>query len=170
MISVFRSSSFWIVLFHWAIPTLLIPVIFGTLISFTPAPPPKPASSSDHQRSYYQPGPPNLNLKESRPNFDTLTASIVSLAAQVAYPYGLINKNVNLIMRVGFGPRVIQGVDVLGLKWRVLAASVGVAFAFAEAIAGAPAAYARSLEGAKENRIRDLRLEKIPGASISGML
>jgi hypothetical protein len=39
----------------------------------------------------------------------------------------------------------MQGLDVLGFRWRVLNAAVGVAFAFVEAIAGAPGVFARTL-------------------------
>jgi hypothetical protein len=93
--------AFWSTLGHWSLPALFIPALFGTLISFRPAP---------------SPHVPNLP-------FDALTASIIRLAAQIAYPYATVEKNV-------------QGVDVIGWKWRVLGAGVGVAFAFAEAISG----------------------------------
>ena len=102
----FQQNAFWKTLLHWAIPALFIPALFGTLISFRPAP----------QRSPSNPHVPNLP-------FDALTASIIRLAAQISYPYATVEKNV-------------QGVDVIGWRWRVLGAGVGVAFAFAEAISG----------------------------------
>jgi hypothetical protein len=58
--------------------------------------------------------------------FDALTASIVRLAAQVAYPYSTLG---------------VKGADVLGSRARYLSAGVGLALAFAEAIAKAPASY-----------------------------
>lgn len=58
------------------------------------------------------------------------------LAAQVAYPYPAIDARV-------------AGIDVLGVRWRVLDAAVGAAFAFSEAIMGAPAVFARSLPQAQ---------------------
>jgi len=105
-LATFQTSAFWAVLGHWGLPTLFIPAFFGTLISFRPSPPRSPSS----------PSIPNLP-------FDALTASIIQLAAHVAYPYGAIDE-------------YLQGVDVLGWRWRVVAAGVGVAFAFAEAISG----------------------------------
>jgi hypothetical protein len=102
-LAAFQQKAFWKTLGHWAVPALFIPALFGTLISFSPAP----------QRGPYAPSLP----------FDALTASIIRLAAQIAYPFATIEKNV-------------QGVDVLGWRWRVLGAGVGVAFAFAEAISG----------------------------------
>lgn len=66
--------------------------------------------------------------------FDPLTASIIRLAAQVGYPYTFIASRTGLV-----------GLDVLGSNWRILSASVGLAFAFAEAIAGAPQLFAKTL-------------------------
>jgi hypothetical protein len=99
-IATFQTFAFWALLLHWALPTLLIPALFGTLISFSQ---------------------PSANMP-----FDPLTASIVRLAAQIAYPYTRLNES------------TVKGIDVLGPGVRVLDAGVGVAFAFAEAIAGAP--------------------------------
>ena len=66
--------------------------------------------------------------------FDPLTASIVRLATEIAYPYTLVETR-----------NEVLGLDVLGFRWRVLHASIGLAFAFAEAIAGAPQAFAKSI-------------------------
>jgi hypothetical protein len=63
-----------------------------------------------------------------------LTASIVRLAAQAAYPYSTL-----------FPSKAKErAIDVMGSNARLVAAGVGVAFAFAEAIAGAPAAFAKA--------------------------
>ena len=87
---------------HWVVPTFFLPLLVGTIVSFRPA----PTSSSA--------------------TFDPLTASIVRLAAQLAYPYPTLG---------------VKGMDILGPKVRVLNAGVGLAFAFAEAIARAPAPF-----------------------------
>ncbi|KAG2145497.1 uncharacterized protein EDB93DRAFT_1151357 [Suillus bovinus] len=62
---------------------------------------------------------------------DPLSASIARLACHVAYPFRALEAS-------------LQGVDVIGQKWRLLTASVVVAFAFAEAIFNAPSAFAES--------------------------
>ncbi|KAJ4484373.1 hypothetical protein C8J55DRAFT_559519 [Lentinula edodes] len=138
----FESSMFWIILLHWFIPTVLIPVVAGILISFRPL-------SSTH--------PPRVILSESRevsrtvrieeekaettnvdseqprlaPPFDPLTASIVQLAAQVAYTFPAVHRPFSLSSN---SSPLIKSVDILGFKWRVLSASVVVALSFAEAL------------------------------------
>ncbi|OAX40746.1 hypothetical protein K503DRAFT_791187 [Rhizopogon vinicolor AM-OR11-026] len=62
---------------------------------------------------------------------DPLSASIARLAAHVVYPFHTLDMT-------------LQGVDVIGYRWRLLTASVVVAFAFAEAIFTAPSAFAES--------------------------
>ena len=62
---------------------------------------------------------------------DPLSASIARLATHVVYPFQTIDTT-------------LQGVDVIGYRWRLLTASVVVAFAFAEAIFSAPSAFAES--------------------------
>jgi len=114
---VLQSAQFWTILFHWFLPTLFVPILFGTLISF-------------HPTKMIRPGGPQSPAAP----LDPLTASIIRLAAQVAYPYSSIKFDYSL--------------DVVGFKWRVLNASVGVAFAFAEAIALAPEALAKQLSKA----------------------
>ncbi|KAF9451312.1 hypothetical protein P691DRAFT_757363 [Macrolepiota fuliginosa MF-IS2] len=113
----FQGPAFWIVLLHWFIPTILAPVVVGNLISFNPA------------RSQRQ-------LADTKETFvfDPLTASIIRLAAHIAYPYSTLNIQPS-----------IYGTDVLGFKLRVLSASLTLAFAFAETISGAPHAFAQTL-------------------------
>ncbi|KAG5646158.1 hypothetical protein DXG03_004211 [Asterophora parasitica] len=123
-LSAFQSPAFWLVLLHWAVPTLIAPIIVGSLISFNPVP----------------------------TQFDNLTASIIRLAAHVGYPYTSFENG-------------IQGLDVLGSRWRVLNASVGLAFAFAEAISVSPQAVARTLKA--EQRV-DRLLDASESASVVG--
>ncbi|GLB44125.1 hypothetical protein LshimejAT787_1600550 [Lyophyllum shimeji] len=129
---VFQTRAFWMVILHWALPTLIIPAIVGNLVSFNPRTPTRRPRPSDVP---YQSAP-----------FDPLTAAIIRLAAEVGYPYTTLNTKV-------------QGIDVLGSRWRVLNASVGLAFAFAEAIAGTPQVFAKTL--AREQR-HDRLLEDAP--------
>jgi hypothetical protein len=118
-LSIVQTVAFWQVILHWAVPTLIIPAFVGSVISFNPANSPSPAET------------PSATLTVP---FDPLTACIIRLAAQVGYPYNLIASRTELV-----------GLDVLGPNWRVLSASVGLAFAFAEAIAGAPQSFAKTL-------------------------
>jgi hypothetical protein len=103
---------FWSIIGHWSIPSLFIPALFGTLISFHPA------------RSQWQSQPSTRSPQTPYAPFDPLTAAIIRLAAQIAYPLAIVQPN-------------IERIDVIGFRWRVLNASVGLAFAFAEAIASA---------------------------------
>ncbi|KAF9460475.1 hypothetical protein BDZ94DRAFT_1265994 [Collybia nuda] len=113
----FQTFAFWMTLLQWAIPTLIIPAVVGNVVSFNPV-------SSPLHISTGSPIPP----------FDPLTASIARLAAQVGYPFPLLEHNTQ-----------ISGLDVLGFKWRVLSASISLAFSFAEAIADAPHIFAKTL-------------------------
>ncbi|KAI5990459.1 hypothetical protein EDD15DRAFT_2280364 [Pisolithus albus] len=104
--------TFWTILIHWAIPTIIIPAFFGSLVSFNPVNSP----TARAPRALY---------------FDALTASVIRVAVHYAYPYDALKSQV-------------ECVDILGARWRLLEASVVAAFAFAEAIAVAPRAYAES--------------------------
>ncbi|KAF9005258.1 hypothetical protein BDQ17DRAFT_1424386 [Cyathus striatus] len=117
--SAFQARGLWLSLFHWVVPTLVIPAVVGNLISFNP-------SHTSVDSGFLAP-------------FDPLTAAITRLAAQVGYPFPDT-------------PDLI-GLDVLGFKWRVLTASVGLAFSFAEAIAGAPQMFANTLVKDRRQRI-----------------
>lgn len=118
---VFKTSAFWLVLLHWALPTAIIPALIGCLITFNPT------------------------LKKSHLNkipvapLDPLTASIIRLVAQIAYPYTSMASKSDIV-----------GLDVLGPNWRILDAAMGLAFAFAESIAGAPQVLADTI--VKEER------------------
>ncbi|PPQ98649.1 hypothetical protein CVT24_004147 [Panaeolus cyanescens] len=120
-LSTFQASAFWLTLFHWAIPTLIVPTVLGSLISFSPVAPSPPPTGSE------TPAQPVAPL-------DPLTASIIRLVAQIAYPYESLSARNNIV-----------GLDVLGPNGRVLSASTGLAFAFAEAIQGAPKVFAKTL-------------------------
>ncbi|PPQ74525.1 hypothetical protein CVT26_007921 [Gymnopilus dilepis] len=122
---VFQTYAFWAVVFHWAVPTLILPTLVGCLISFNPNQPPKPKSKS--------PTTPSPSKRPVAP-LDPLSASIVRLAVQTAYPYTTIATRTGVV-----------GIDVLGSQWRIWSASVGLAFAFAEAISGTPQAVAKTV-------------------------
>ncbi|KAJ2920685.1 hypothetical protein H1R20_g16409, partial [Candolleomyces eurysporus] len=113
--SVFQTSTFWLVLLHWALPTLVIPSFIGNLISFNPSAPPQ------------EPTQPVIL-------FDPLTAAIARLAVSAAYPYASLSATEH-----------VHGLDVLGYNLRFFNALVGLGFAFAEAIAGAPRLFAKTL-------------------------
>lgn len=81
----------------------------------------------------FRPTPQRSPSSSSNLPFDALTASIIRLAAQVVYPYSAFEED-------------LQGVDVLGWRWRVVGAAVGVAFAFAEAIGGSSVVTAAEVE------------------------
>lgn len=81
------SGKLWTLLAKWSLPTLVIPQLFGALISFST--------------------PPR--------EVDPVTIGIVRVACSVASHWGITD-------------------DVLGSRWRILSASVGAAFAFAELV------------------------------------
>lgn len=100
------------ILVHWVGPSVVIPGVAGSLVSFHPANSP--------------------TARVPRPSFfDPLTASIIRVAVQYVYPYETLKLTTECI-------------DILGPKWRLVAASVAAALAFAEAIGAAPGAYAES--------------------------
>ncbi|KIK54595.1 hypothetical protein GYMLUDRAFT_76934 [Collybiopsis luxurians FD-317 M1] len=145
-LATFESRMFWTILVHWFIPTVLIPAIAGILISFKPHPTsPQQVTLSesreisrivraeeveerDEEEIEAQPEKQMLSAP-----FDPLTASIVQLAAQIAYTFPAYSP---FAITSSTSP-TFKSVDILGFRWRVLFASVGVAFAFAEAISRA---------------------------------
>ncbi|KDR74156.1 hypothetical protein GALMADRAFT_212311 [Galerina marginata CBS 339.88] len=125
--SIFTTYTFWAVILHWAIPTLIVPTLVGCIISFNPSNAPSKAKLLAHAHHI-------KDTTSAVAPLDPLTASIIRLAAQTAYPYAAIGTRTNVV-----------GLDVLGSNWRVLSASVGLAFSFAEAISGAPQVVAEAL-------------------------
>jgi len=114
------------------------PAFIGCIISFNPTNVP-PNST------------PTETLVGPVAPFDPLTASIIRLAAQVAYPYTAVATRMDVV-----------GLDVLGYNWRVLSASVGLAFSFSEAIAGAPQLFAKTLVHQQHLAIVDDERESTP--------
>ncbi|KAF8130384.1 hypothetical protein EV363DRAFT_1417450 [Boletus edulis] len=88
-LATFQSFVFWSVLLHWSIPTLIIPALLGSLISFHPA----NATSARVPRV--------LPL-------DPLTASISRLAAQYGYPYKALDAAITGIDVVGPQWRILN--------------------------------------------------------------
>ena len=128
----FQTHAFWMTVVHWAIPTLLLPGIAGSMVSFNHATP----------NTHSSPTSTNPTVA-----FDPLTAAIIRLAAQVGYPYTSLE-------------RQLPDLDVVGFRWRVLNAAVSLAFAFAEAIAGGPRAFASGSR--KEPQIQRLLTKDLP--------
>ncbi|TFK20445.1 hypothetical protein FA15DRAFT_673481 [Coprinopsis marcescibilis] len=114
-LAVFQTSAFWLVLLHWAFPTLIIPALVGNLVSFAPSQ--TKASTSGFELQ-----------------FDSLTGAIVRLAAAIAYPFAKFASQEH-----------VHGLDVIGYNTRVFNASITLAFAFAEAISTAPKRFAKTL-------------------------
>ncbi|KAJ7355519.1 hypothetical protein DFH08DRAFT_772563 [Mycena albidolilacea] len=132
----YRYPGFIPTLTHWFIPTLLLPALVGTLISFSPA-------------------TPTATPTRAIP-FDPLTASIVRLALQFAY-----NPASPPAPGSGVSPTYAQ--DPLGPQLRVLTAAVGLAFSFAEAIKGAPAVWAKELLATRKEDQADSEDVPVPG-------
>lgn len=128
---------------------MLVPAIAGILISFKPPPPTTTTApqvtlsesreisriirDGDEEEGEERTAPAALEKPRLAVPFDPLTASIARLAAEVAYTYP---KYGPFSLMSNASP-TIESVDVLGSRWRIISASVGLAFAFAEAISGA---------------------------------
>lgn len=109
---------------HWAMPTIILPVVFGHLVSF---------SSSAASTTLTPPADSQTQITSlgSPYTFNPLSAAIVKAAASAAYPFPPV-------LVVG-ASNELQSLDVLGTKWRGVSAGVTLAFAFAEAIAASGA-------------------------------
>lgn len=110
-LATFQSSVFWSVLLHWSIPTLIIPALFSSVISFHPA----NATSGRAPRV--------LPL-------DPLTASISRLAAQYGYPYKALNAAIEGIDVVGPQWRILNA--AVGVAFAFAEAIFVAPSAFAE--------------------------------------
>lgn len=168
-LATFESSMFWIVLLHWFIPTVLIPVVAGILISFRPSThPPRVILSESRQVSRIvgteEQKSETTNVDSERTRlalpFDPLTASIIQLAAQVAYIFPAVHRPFSLSSS---SSPLLKSVDILGFKWRVLSASVVVALSFAEAL-GIAGSFESSHTGVKYQNFPPQR--SLPGAAV----
>lgn len=102
---------FWSVLLHWSIPTLVIPALLGSIISFHPA---HATSTRTHRL---------LPL-------DPLTASILRLAAQFGYPYKALNATIEGIDVIGPQWRILNA--AVGVAFAFAEAIYVAPSAFAE--------------------------------------
>lgn len=80
---------FWSVLLHWSIPTLIIPAVLSSLISFHPA------------------NATSVRVHRVLP-LDPLTASISRLAAQFGYPYKTLNATIEGVDVIGPHWRILN--------------------------------------------------------------
>lgn len=110
-VATFLSSVFWTVLLHWSIPTLIIPVLLGSVISFHPA----NATSARVPRVF---------------PLDPLTASILRLAAQYGYPYKAFNTTIEGIDVIGPHWRILNA--AVGVAFAFAEAIFVAPSAFAE--------------------------------------
>ncbi|KAF5314430.1 hypothetical protein D9619_011853 [Psilocybe cf. subviscida] len=160
-LSALSAPALWTVLLHWMLPTLVIPALFGSLVSFDPAlKAVKPATASKGTEEARQESGtialassstsivsatlalPSATVTspttgEQVAPLDPLTAAIARLFLATAYPYNSISNYTG-----------ITGLDVLGSDWRTRSAALGLACAFAEAVGRAPGV-ALKLSGAK---------------------
>ncbi|KAG6809833.1 hypothetical protein H0H92_014587 [Tricholoma furcatifolium] len=133
-----QTSAFWLILFHWLVPTALLPIIAGSLISTTPRPASQ-STASDQAGAASSPAP-----------FDPLSAAIIRLVVQANYPYASLS---------------VKGADVLGWDWRVWNAGMGLLFAFSERLSASPQTTAHIIQVEKEKE--RLQLENSESPSVS---
>ncbi|KAI6118104.1 hypothetical protein F5141DRAFT_1096164, partial [Pisolithus sp. B1] len=81
--SLSSSPTLWTILVHWAIPTIIVPALVGSLISFNPRAP----------RSLY---------------FDALTASVTRVAVHYIYPYDALKSQVECVDILGSRWRLLE--------------------------------------------------------------
>ncbi|KAI6030276.1 hypothetical protein EDC04DRAFT_2880458 [Pisolithus marmoratus] len=109
-LSTFGSPTFWTILIHWAIPTVIIPVLFGSLVSFHPANSP----TARAPRPVY---------------FDTLTASVIRVAVHYAYPYDALKSQVECVDIIGARWRLLDASVVAALAFAEAIAAAPRAYA-----------------------------------------
>ena len=102
---------FWSVLLHWSIPTLIIPVLLGSVISFHPA------------------NAPSARVPRVLP-LDSLTVSITRLAAQYGYPYRALEPTIEGVDVIGSQWRILNA--AVGVAFAFAEAIFAAPSAFAE--------------------------------------
>ncbi|KAI6161559.1 hypothetical protein EDD17DRAFT_1586820 [Pisolithus thermaeus] len=83
------SPTLWTILVHWAIPTIIVPALVGSLISFNPVNSP----TARAPRSLY---------------FDALTASVTRVAVHYIYPYDALKSQVECVDILGSRWRLLE--------------------------------------------------------------
>lgn len=92
------SPTFWTILIHWAIPTIIIPALFGSLVSFNPVNSP----TARAPRPLY---------------FDALTASVIRVAVHYVYPYDALKSQVECVDILGARWRLLEASVVAALAF-----------------------------------------------------
>lgn len=97
-LATFGSPTFWTILIHWAIPTVVIPALAGSLVSFQPGN--SPSARVPH--TLY---------------FDPLTASVIRVAVHYAYPYDAFKSRVECVDILGAQWRLLHASVVAALAF-----------------------------------------------------
>ncbi|KIN96278.1 hypothetical protein M404DRAFT_163595 [Pisolithus tinctorius Marx 270] len=97
-LATFGSPTFWTILIHWAIPTVVIPALAGSLVSFQPGN--SPSARAPH--TLY---------------FDPLTASVIRVAVHYAYPYDTFKSRVECVDILGAQWRLLHASVVAALAF-----------------------------------------------------
>ncbi|KAI6120273.1 hypothetical protein EDD16DRAFT_1788188 [Pisolithus croceorrhizus] len=88
-LAILASPTFWTILIHWAIPTIIVPALVGSLVSFNPVNSP----TTRAPRPLY---------------FDALTASVTRVAVHYIYPYDALKSQVECVDILGSRWRLLE--------------------------------------------------------------
>ncbi|KAL4063981.1 hypothetical protein V8B97DRAFT_1989806 [Scleroderma yunnanense] len=112
-LATFTSPTFWTIIFHWALPSVIVPAISGSLVSFHPANSP----SARNPRASF---------------FDPLTASVIRVAIQYIYPYETLKLTTECIDILGPKWRLVDASVAAALAFAETIAAAPGAYADAK--------------------------------------